>query len=137
MTGHATPDGTGPRPDGDATAPKPGDANAPKPDGDAPPAAQPPRKPPAARANDMAADIASKTEGGAQLDRTTMEQIMRDPDAMRAYQVGIDEVFAAVQQSNIDIGAETIELNRVEYMIRGLGFVKRVGHREQRHQDER
>lgn len=53
-------------------------------------------------------------------------QIDVDPDAMRAYKVGIDEVFEAVERSNIDVGAQTIELNRVEYLIRGLGFVKSV-----------
>jgi Cu(I)/Ag(I) efflux system membrane protein CusA/SilA len=30
----------------------------------------------------------------------------------------------AVKNSNLDIGAETIELNNVEYIIRGLGYVK-------------
>ena len=53
-------------------------------------------------------------------------QVDVDPDAMRAYRVGVDEVFEAVKRSNIDIGAQTIELNRVEYLIRGLGFVKSV-----------
>ncbi len=53
-------------------------------------------------------------------------QVDVDPDAMRAYKVGIDEVFEAVRRSNIDVGAQTIELNRVEYLIRGLGFVKSV-----------
>ncbi|MCU0917344.1 MAG: efflux RND transporter permease subunit, partial [Planctomycetes bacterium] len=53
-------------------------------------------------------------------------QVDVDPDAMRAYQVGIDEVFEAVRRSNLDVGAQTIELNRVEYMIRGLGFIKTV-----------
>ena len=53
-------------------------------------------------------------------------QVDVDPDAMRAYKVAIDEVFEAVRRSNIDVGAQTIELNRVEYMIRGLGFIKSV-----------
>ncbi len=53
-------------------------------------------------------------------------QVDVDPDAMRAYKVGIDEVFDAVRRSNLDVGAQTIELNRVEYLIRGVGFVKRV-----------
>src|SRR5690625_6745681 len=30
----------------------------------------------------------------------------------------------AVQQSNLDIGARTTEINRVEYMVRGVGFIK-------------
>jgi len=53
-------------------------------------------------------------------------QIDVDPDAMRAYKVKLDQVFGAVRRSNIDVGARTIELNRVEYVIRGLGFLKSV-----------
>ncbi len=51
-------------------------------------------------------------------------QIDVDPDAMRAYNVGLDEIFMAVKMSNIDVGARTIEINRVEYVIRGLGFIE-------------
>jgi len=53
-------------------------------------------------------------------------QVDVDPDAMRAFGVSIEEVFEAVRQSNIDVGAQTIELNRVEYLIRGIGFIKTV-----------
>ncbi|RJP25959.1 MAG: efflux RND transporter permease subunit [Candidatus Omnitrophota bacterium] len=53
-------------------------------------------------------------------------QIDVDPDAMRAYNVTLEEVFNAVRMSNIDVGARTIEVNRVEYFIRGLGFIKNV-----------
>ncbi|MCE5187365.1 MAG: efflux RND transporter permease subunit [Planctomycetaceae bacterium] len=58
-------------------------------------------------------------------------QVDVDPDAMRAFNVSIDEVFAAVQQSNMEVGAQTIEINRVEYLIRGLGFIKSVEDIEQ------
>ncbi|MFB0516823.1 MAG: efflux RND transporter permease subunit [Candidatus Neomarinimicrobiota bacterium] len=51
-------------------------------------------------------------------------QIDVDPDAMRAHEVKLDQVFSAVKMSNIDVGARTIEVNKVEYVIRGLGFVK-------------
>ncbi len=51
-------------------------------------------------------------------------QIDVDPDAMSAYGVTLEQVFQAVRQSNIDVGARTIEINRAEYMIRGLGFLK-------------
>ena len=51
-------------------------------------------------------------------------QIDVDPDAMRAYGVSIEEVFSAVRMSNRDVGARTIEVNRVEYVIRGIGFIK-------------
>jgi Cu(I)/Ag(I) efflux system membrane protein CusA/SilA len=54
-------------------------------------------------------------------------QVEVDPDAMRAFQVTLEEVFAAVKMSNLDVGARTIEINKVEYVIRGLGFVKHIG----------
>ncbi len=53
-------------------------------------------------------------------------QIDVDPDAMRHYGVTLDEVFRAVRMSNVDVGARTIELNRAEYVVRGLGFIKSV-----------
>lgn len=53
-------------------------------------------------------------------------QIDVDPNALRAYGVGIDEVFKSVQMSNLDVGARTIEINRVEYVIRGLGFIRNL-----------
>ena len=53
-------------------------------------------------------------------------QIDVDPDAMRAYNVKLDEVFMAVRMSNVDVGARTIEINKVEYVIRGLGFIENL-----------
>jgi Cu(I)/Ag(I) efflux system membrane protein CusA/SilA len=53
-------------------------------------------------------------------------QIDVDPDAMRAFDVGLNEIFAAVKTSNVDVGARTIEINKVEYVIRGLGFIKQL-----------
>ena len=51
-------------------------------------------------------------------------QIDVDPDALRTYQITLAEVFDAVRASNLDVGARTIEINAVEYVIRGLGFIK-------------
>ena len=53
-------------------------------------------------------------------------QIDADPDAMRAAGVSLTEVFAAIRASNIDVGAGTIEINRVEYVVRGIGYIKSV-----------
>ncbi|MFH1502463.1 MAG: efflux RND transporter permease subunit [Candidatus Eisenbacteria bacterium] len=50
-------------------------------------------------------------------------QIDLDPAAMRANGVTLEQVFSAVRMSNLDVGARTIEVNRVEYVVRGLGFV--------------
>ncbi len=51
-------------------------------------------------------------------------QIDVDPDAMRAFNVTLEQVFNAVKASNVDVGARTIEVNEVEYVVRGLGFIK-------------
>ncbi len=51
-------------------------------------------------------------------------QVDLRPDALKAYSVSVMDVMNAVKQSNLDIGAETIELNNVEYIIRGLGYIK-------------
>ncbi len=53
-------------------------------------------------------------------------QIDVSPDAMRAYQVSIAQVLNAVKNSNIDVGARTVEINGVEYFIRGLGYIKKI-----------
>ncbi len=58
-------------------------------------------------------------------------QIDVNPDAMRAFQVTLEEVFNAVRRSNIDVGARTMEINRVEYVIRGLGFIRSLEDLEQ------
>ncbi|GAG49668.1 unnamed protein product, partial [marine sediment metagenome] len=51
-------------------------------------------------------------------------QVDVDPDALRAHRVTLNDVFQAVKKSNEDVGARTIEVNRVEYVIRGLGLIK-------------
>ncbi|HNR30590.1 MAG TPA: efflux RND transporter permease subunit [Candidatus Hydrogenedentes bacterium] len=58
-------------------------------------------------------------------------QIDVDPDAMRAHGVMLEDVFGAVRASNVDVGARNIEINRVEYMIRGLGFIAGIEDIEQ------
>jgi Cu(I)/Ag(I) efflux system membrane protein CusA/SilA len=51
-------------------------------------------------------------------------QVDLDPNALKAYNVSVMDAMNAVKNSNLDIGAETIELNNVEYIIRGLGYIK-------------
>ena len=51
-------------------------------------------------------------------------QIDLNPEALKAFNVSIMDVMTAVRKSNLDVGAETMELNNVEYIIRGLGYVK-------------
>jgi len=53
-------------------------------------------------------------------------QVDVDPNQMKAFGVSIMDMMNAVSKSNLDIGAETIELNKVEYVIRGLGYIKNL-----------
>ncbi len=51
-------------------------------------------------------------------------QIDVDPDALWSYGIGLDAVYRAVHDANAEVGARTIEINRVEYVLRGVGFVR-------------
>ncbi|MBV5314042.1 MAG: efflux RND transporter permease subunit, partial [Prolixibacteraceae bacterium] len=53
-------------------------------------------------------------------------QVDLNPEALKAFSVSVMDVMNAVRKSNLDIGAETIELNQVEYIIRGLGYIKNL-----------
>jgi len=50
-------------------------------------------------------------------------QVDINPDALKAWNVNTLDVMKAVRDCNLDIGAETVEMNRVEYVIRGLGYI--------------
>lgn len=58
-------------------------------------------------------------------------QVDVDPDALRAHGVTLQQVFDAVRQSNLDVGARVVEMNRVEYLVRGLGFIDSLADLEQ------
>ena len=53
-------------------------------------------------------------------------QVDVDPDAMKANNITLEQVMKAIKESNIDVGAQTIEINLAEYFVRGLGYVKNV-----------
>ncbi|MEP2026176.1 MAG: efflux RND transporter permease subunit [Reichenbachiella sp.] len=53
-------------------------------------------------------------------------QIDVNPDALKAYNIPLHKVMMAVKKSNRDVGAKTIEINQAEYLVRGLGYVKKV-----------
>lgn len=58
-------------------------------------------------------------------------QVEVDPNAMRAFNVSIMDIMDAIQKSNVDIGAETIEINKAEYLVRGLGYIKSISDLEE------
>lgn len=53
-------------------------------------------------------------------------QIDVNPDALRIYDIPLHKVMMAVKKSNRDVGAKTIEINKAEYLVRGLGYVKSI-----------
>src|SRR5690554_3092723 len=53
-------------------------------------------------------------------------QVDVDPVALKAHGVSLMDVMQAVKKSNIDVGANTIEVNKVDYFVRGLGYVKEI-----------
>jgi len=53
-------------------------------------------------------------------------QVDVNPELMRQYNIGLAQIVKAVKESNKDIGAQTLEINQVEYLVRGLGYVKSI-----------
>jgi Cu(I)/Ag(I) efflux system membrane protein CusA/SilA len=53
-------------------------------------------------------------------------QIDVDPEALKTYDIPLHKVMQAVKQSNKDVGAKTIEINKAEYLVRGLGNIESI-----------
>ncbi|NAS31442.1 cation transporter [Flavobacteriaceae bacterium R38] len=51
-------------------------------------------------------------------------QVDVNPELMKQYQISLHHVVNAVKESNREIGAQTLEINQAEYLVRGLGYVK-------------
>ncbi|WP_297765351.1 efflux RND transporter permease subunit, partial [uncultured Muriicola sp.] len=51
-------------------------------------------------------------------------QVDVDPELMKQYDISLQQVVNAVKQSNRDIGAQTLEINQAEYLVRGLGYIE-------------
>lgn len=53
-------------------------------------------------------------------------QVDIDPNALKANRINVEQVMKAVMKSNIDVGAGTIEINKAQYYVRGLGYIKKL-----------
>ena len=53
-------------------------------------------------------------------------QVDVNPELMRQYNISLNQVVKAVKSSNQDIGAQTLEINQAEYLVRGLGYIKSI-----------
>ncbi len=50
-------------------------------------------------------------------------QIEVDPDKLRFHDIPLDRLIKAVKDSNMDVGAKTVESTGMEFIIRGRGFI--------------
>src|SRR5512145_2029627 len=48
-------------------------------------------------------------------------QVDVHPDKLRAHRVSLEEVYEAVRNSNIDVGAKVVENSGYEFFVRGIG----------------
>ncbi len=53
-------------------------------------------------------------------------QVNVDPNKLVAYNIPIDRVIAAVRAGNNDVGGRLVEFSGLEYMVRGIGYIKKV-----------
>jgi copper/silver efflux system protein len=53
-------------------------------------------------------------------------QVDIDPVAMREAECYRHRYRQCRSKSNLDVGARTIEMNRVEYLVRGLGYIESI-----------
>jgi len=51
-------------------------------------------------------------------------QVTVDPVRLKAYNLPLGEVAMAIKAGNHDVGGEAIEMGEMEFMIRGLGYIK-------------
>lgn len=58
-------------------------------------------------------------------------QIDADPHRLRAHGVSLGQLAQAVKRANLDVGAKVVEGAGVEYVIRGVGFIKKLGDLEE------
>jgi Cu(I)/Ag(I) efflux system membrane protein CusA/SilA len=53
-------------------------------------------------------------------------QVDLDPDTLLAYHLPINRVIDAIRRSNNDVGGRVVEYTGREYMVRGLGYIKKI-----------
>ncbi|MBW2143815.1 MAG: efflux RND transporter permease subunit [Deltaproteobacteria bacterium] len=53
-------------------------------------------------------------------------QVVIDPNKLLAYDIPLNKVKMAIQRSNLDVGGRVIEMAEMEFMVRGLGYIKNV-----------
>jgi Cu(I)/Ag(I) efflux system membrane protein CusA/SilA len=50
--------------------------------------------------------------------------VVIDPRRLRAFDISLDQMRAAIRGSNMDVGGRVVELAETEFMVRGRGYLK-------------
>ncbi len=58
-------------------------------------------------------------------------QVTLDPDRLRAYNMPVATIVAAIRRSNNDVGGRVVEMSGREYVVRGLGYLRSTEDLEQ------
>ncbi len=53
-------------------------------------------------------------------------QVTVDPAKLQAYGIPVGDIEMAIKNANSDVGGEVIEMAEMEFMIRGLGYIKSI-----------
>lgn len=53
-------------------------------------------------------------------------QVTLDPAKLLAYNIPLGMIEMAIKNSNNDVGGEVIEMSEMEFMVRGLGYIKSI-----------
>ncbi len=53
-------------------------------------------------------------------------QVNIDPNKLASYNIPLSKIISAIQKSNNDVGGKLLELSEMEFMVRGLGYIKSV-----------
>jgi len=58
-------------------------------------------------------------------------QVEVDPNRLAAYDVSLQQIRRAIQNSNNDVGGRLLELSETEFMVRALGYIQSIEDLEQ------
>lgn len=53
-------------------------------------------------------------------------QVNIDPNKLLTYNISLRDVVDSIKMGNVDVGGRVVELAEREYMVRGLGYIKKV-----------
>jgi Cu(I)/Ag(I) efflux system membrane protein CusA/SilA len=53
-------------------------------------------------------------------------QIDVNPELIKQYGISLPDVVNAIEKSNRNIGVKTLEINKAEYFVRGLGYIESI-----------